>query len=155
MSEKLGELQALSHECDDFELVARLLAELQTLILEMPTSKSSVYTDKLAEASQTIAVLNLIDCKTLAQGTLYANKELDEYKVAFIVTMLDQWGHTTVILQTEQEPATMAIASAVREISEAMNQAPSEEGGSWRKIFRFSGYVLSRKCVILDYFGRF
>ena len=64
---------------------------------------------------QTIAVLDLIDCKTNAQGTLFANKELDEYKVNYIVAMLDHWGHTTVILQTDQEPATMSIAHAVRD----------------------------------------
>ena len=64
------------------------------------------------EMDQTIAVLNLIDCKTNAQGTLFANKELGEYKVNYIVAMLDHWGHTTVILQTDQEPATMSIANA-------------------------------------------
>ena len=53
------------------------------------------------ELDQTIAVLDLIDCKTNAQGTLFANKEVDEY--------------TTVILQTDQEPATMSIANAVRD----------------------------------------
>ena len=63
----------------------------------------------------TIAVLNLVDCKTNAQGTLLANKELDEYKVNYLVAMLDYWGHTTVILLTDQEPATMSIASAVRD----------------------------------------
>ena len=47
------------------------------------------------EMDQTIAVLTLIDCKTNAQGTLFANKELDEYKVNYIVAMLDRWGHTT------------------------------------------------------------
>ena len=67
------------------------------------------------ELEQTIAVLNLIDCKTDAQGTRFANKELDEYKVNYIVTMLDKWRHTTVILQTDQEPATMSIAHAVRD----------------------------------------
>ena len=67
------------------------------------------------ELDQTIAVLNLIDCKTNAQGTLFANKELDEYKVNYMVAMLDNWGHTTVILQTDQEPATMSIAHAVRD----------------------------------------
>ena len=60
------------------------------------------------EMDQTIAVLNLVDCKTNAQGTLFANKELDEYKVNYMVAMLDHWGHTTVILQTDQEPATMS-----------------------------------------------
>ena len=64
---------------------------------------------------QTIAVLNLIDCRTYAQGTLFANKELDEYKENYIVALLDNWGHTTVILQTDQEPATMSIAHAVRD----------------------------------------
>ena len=64
---------------------------------------------------QTIAVLNLIDCKTNAQSTLFANKELDEYKVNYMVAMLDNWGHTTVILQTDQEPASMSIAHAVRD----------------------------------------
>ena len=67
------------------------------------------------ELDQTIAVLNLIDCKTNAQGTLFANKELDEHKVNYMVAMLDNWGHTTVILQTDQEPATMSIAHAVRD----------------------------------------
>ena len=67
------------------------------------------------EMDQTIAVLDLIDCKTNAQGTLFANKELDEYKVNYIVAMLDHWDHTTVILQTDQEPATMSIANAVRD----------------------------------------
>ena len=67
------------------------------------------------ELDQTIAVLTLIDCKTNAQGTLFANKELDEYKVNYIVAMLDHWGNTTVILQTDQEPATMSIAHAVRD----------------------------------------
>ena len=67
------------------------------------------------EMDQTIAVLNLIDCKTNAQGTLFANKELDDYKVNFIVAMLDHWSHTTVILQTDQEPATLFIANAVRD----------------------------------------
>ena len=52
------------------------------------------------------AVLNLVDCKTNAQGTLFANKELDEYKVNYMVAMLDHWGHTAVFLQTDQEPAT-------------------------------------------------
>ena len=33
------------------------------------------------ELDQTSAVLNLIDCKTNAQGKLFANKELDEYKL--------------------------------------------------------------------------
>ena len=55
------------------------------------------------------------DCKTYAQGTLFANKELDEYKVNYMFAMLDNWGHTTVILQTDQEPATMSIAHAVRD----------------------------------------
>ena len=67
------------------------------------------------ELDQTIAVLDLIDCKTNAQGTLFANKELDEYKVNYIVAMLDHWGHTTVILQKDQERATMSIANAVRD----------------------------------------
>ena len=67
------------------------------------------------EMDQTIAVLDLIDSKTNAQGTLFANKELDEYKVNNIVAMLDHWDHTTVILQTDQEPATMSIANAVRD----------------------------------------
>ena len=59
--------------------------------------------------------MNLVDCKTNAQGTLFANKELDEYKVNYMVAMLDNWGHATVILQTDQEPATMSIALAVRD----------------------------------------
>ena len=67
------------------------------------------------ELEQTIAVLNSVDCKTNAQGTLFANKELDEYKVNYMVAMLDNWRHTTVILQTDQEPATMSIAHAVRD----------------------------------------
>ena len=68
------------------------------------------------ELDQTIAVLNLIDRKTNAQGTLFANKELDEYKVNYIVAMLDNCGHTTVTLQTDQDPATMlSIAHAVRD----------------------------------------
>ena len=67
------------------------------------------------ELDQTIAFQDLIDCKTNARGTLFANKELDEYKVNYIVAMLDHWGHTTVILQTDQEPATMSIAHAVRD----------------------------------------
>ena len=46
------------------------------------------------ETDQTIAVLNLIDCKTSAQGTLFANKELDEYKLNYIVAMLDHWSHS-------------------------------------------------------------
>ena len=53
------------------------------------------------ELDQTIAVLNWVDCKTNAQGTLLANMELDKYKVNYIVAMLDYWGHTTVILQTD------------------------------------------------------
>ena len=67
------------------------------------------------ELDQTIAVLDLIACKTNAQGVLFANKELDEYKVNYIVAMLDHWSHTTVILQTDQEPATMSTAHAVRD----------------------------------------
>ena len=67
------------------------------------------------ELDQTIAVLNLIDYKTNAQGTLFANKELDEYKVNDIAAMLDNGSHTTVILQTDQDPATMSIAHAVRD----------------------------------------
>ena len=67
------------------------------------------------ELDQTIAFQDLIDCKTNARGTLFANNELDEYKVNDIVAMLDHWGHTTVILQTDQEPATMSIAHAVRD----------------------------------------
>ena len=67
------------------------------------------------ELEQKNTVLNLIDCKTNAQGTLFANKELDEYKVNYIVAMPDTWGHTTVILQTHQEPATISIAHAVRD----------------------------------------
>ena len=47
------------------------------------------------ELDQTIAVVDLIDGKTNAQGTLFANKELDEYNVYHIVAMLDHWGHTT------------------------------------------------------------
>ena len=46
--------------------------------------------------------------------TLYKQK-LDDYKVNYIVAMLDKWGRTTVILQTDQEPATMSIAHAVRD----------------------------------------
>ena len=67
---------------------------------------------------QTIAVLNLNDCKKSAQSTLFANKELDEYKVNYILAMLDKWRHTTVILQTDQVPATMPIAHAVRQTCE-------------------------------------
>ena len=45
------------------------------------------------ELDETTAVLNLIDCKTSAQGTLFANKELDEYKVNYMVAMLGNWRH--------------------------------------------------------------
>lgn len=69
----------------------------------------------MQKVEQTIAVLDLIGCGTLAQGTLCSDKVLDEYKVNYIVAMLDQWGHTAVILQTGQENATMAIANAVRD----------------------------------------
>ena len=67
------------------------------------------------ELDQTIAVLDLINCKTNAQGTPFANKKLDEHKVNYMVAMLDIWRHTTVILQTDQEPAKMFIAHAVRD----------------------------------------
>ena len=67
------------------------------------------------EVDQTISVLNVIDCRSLAQGTLRANKELDEYKISYIIAMLEQRGHATVILQTDQENATMAVANAVRD----------------------------------------
>ena len=53
------------------------------------------------ELDQTIAVLDLIDCKTNAQGTLFANKELDGCKVNYTVAMLDHWGYTIVIFQTD------------------------------------------------------
>ncbi|CAK0888712.1 unnamed protein product [Prorocentrum cordatum] len=68
-----------------------------------------------AELDQAVSVLNVIDCKILAQATLYANKETDDYKVSFLIGALEAWGHTTVILQTDQEPATMALAQAVRD----------------------------------------
>ncbi|CAK0866686.1 unnamed protein product [Prorocentrum cordatum] len=68
-----------------------------------------------AELDQAVSVLNVIDCKILAQATLYANKETDDYKVSFLLGALEAWGHTTVILQTDQEPATMALAQAVRD----------------------------------------
>ncbi|CAK0829183.1 unnamed protein product [Prorocentrum cordatum] len=68
-----------------------------------------------AELDQAVSVLNVIDCKILAQATLYANKETDDYKVSFLLGVLEAWGHTTVILQTDQEPATMALAQAVRD----------------------------------------
>ena len=71
-----------------------------------------------AELDQAISVLNVIDCKILAQGTLYANKEMDEYKVSFLLGVLEAWGHTTVILQTDPEPATMALAKKQYEIAD-------------------------------------
>ena len=40
---------------------------------------------------------------------------MGEFKVNYIVAMLDRWGHTTVILQIDQEPATMFIANALRD----------------------------------------
>ena len=61
-----------------------------------------------------IALLDLIDCKINAQGTLFANKELDEYKVNYFVAMSGHWG-ITVIFQTVQKPATMSIAHAVED----------------------------------------
>ena len=67
------------------------------------------------DLDQAIAVLNVIDCKILAQATLFANKELDDYKVSFLIAVLEVWGHTTVVLQTDQEPATLALANAVRD----------------------------------------
>ena len=53
------------------------------------------------ELDQTIAVLDLIDCKTNAQGSLFANKELDGCKVNYIVAMLDHWCYTIVIFQAD------------------------------------------------------
>ena len=61
-----------------------------------------------------IALLDLIDCKTNAEDTLFANKELDEYKVNYFVAMSGHW-EITVIFQTVQKPATMSIAHAVKD----------------------------------------
>eukprot|EP00959_Pyramimonas_sp_CCMP1952_P044914 938426-Pyramimonas_sp.AAC.1 len=68
-----------------------------------------------ADPEQAISVLNAIDCKTLAQATLCANKEPDDYKVSFLIAVLEVWGHATVARGTGQGPATMALASAVRD----------------------------------------
>ena len=50
------------------------------------------------------------------KGRLLSSQELDQtIAVLDKVAMLDYWGHTTVILQTDQEPATMSNAGAVRD----------------------------------------
>ncbi|CAK0867271.1 unnamed protein product, partial [Prorocentrum cordatum] len=41
-----------------------------------------------ADLEQAVAVLNVIDCKSLAQATLQAVKELDDYKVSFLIAVL-------------------------------------------------------------------
>ena len=66
------------------------------------------------DEERTITVLNLVHCRCVAQGTLCGNKELDEYTVKYILTMLDRWSHTTVLLQTDEEPATTAMANLLR-----------------------------------------
>ncbi|CAK0909889.1 unnamed protein product [Prorocentrum cordatum] len=68
-----------------------------------------------ADLEQAMAVLSAIDCKTLAPATLRANKGLDDYKVSFLITVLEVWGRTTAALQTDQEPAAIALANAVRD----------------------------------------
>ena len=85
-----------------------------------------------------------------------ANKELDEpaYKVNYIVAMLDRWGHTTVILQTDQEPATMSIAHAVErqtcEINDCsrftdMLQADKQSAGHVRRSQQVSGRFVEER----------
>lgn len=67
-----------------------------------------------AELDQTIAVLGLLDCRPLAQATVYvASTEIYEYKIRFLGTVVDSWGHTTIVLQTDQEPSTEALAYGV------------------------------------------
>eukprot|EP00959_Pyramimonas_sp_CCMP1952_P169794 3547458-Pyramimonas_sp.AAC.1 len=63
-----------------------------------------------ADLEQATPVLNVIDCKILAQATLHANKERGDYKVSFLTAVLEVWGHTTFVLQTDQELATIALA---------------------------------------------
>jgi len=62
-----------------------------------------------------IPMLNVIDKRTLAQGTLMADKTVNEYKVKFVTLLLERWGHGVVTLQTDNEPAILALAKLIKD----------------------------------------
>jgi hypothetical protein len=63
-----------------------------------------------------ITVLNVLDRNSLAQITLPGDKALDEFKVRYVANVIDQWGHTTVMLRNDNEIAVNAIAQGVKKL---------------------------------------
>ena len=70
---------------------------------------------KKAELQKAILARSAIDCKVLAKATLCANSELDDYKIAFLLKVLEARGRATATLQTDRVPAAVAFANAVRD----------------------------------------
>jgi hypothetical protein len=61
-----------------------------------------------------ITILNIVDHRSLAQGTLMGDKSVDDYKIQYCANLIDSWGHTLVKLQTDGEPAMKSLAEAIK-----------------------------------------
>ena len=53
--------------------------------------------------------LVLVDFKSLAVSVIMGSKVVDEFKVTNMASTIDQWGHETITLQSDQEPSTLAV----------------------------------------------
>jgi hypothetical protein len=53
--------------------------------------------------------LVLVDFKSLAVSVIMGSKVVDEFKVTNMASTIDQWGHETITLQSDQEPSTLGV----------------------------------------------
>ena len=58
--------------------------------------------------------LVLVDFKSLAVSVIMGSKVVDEFKVTNMASTIDQWGHQTITLQSDQEPSTLALLREIQ-----------------------------------------
>eukprot|EP00959_Pyramimonas_sp_CCMP1952_P262968 5498920-Pyramimonas_sp.AAC.1 len=68
------------------------------------------------EPGEMPAILNVADCRSNASATLVGPKQMGDYKAHYVATLIDSWGHTTVILLTGGENAIVAVAEQAKKL---------------------------------------
>ena len=68
------------------------------------------------EREELPAILDVVDCRSNAHGTLFGSKQMGDYKSQFIAKLIDSWGRTTVILLTDGEHAITALSEQVKRL---------------------------------------
>ncbi|CAK0891517.1 unnamed protein product [Prorocentrum cordatum] len=88
------------------------------------------------------AILNVVDCRSNASGTIFGSKRMGDYKAHFVAKLIGSWGRATVILLADGENAIGALAEQVKKLrshSTIARQGPACSSTSMGRIEASSG----------------